>query len=208
MWGRGQREQCHLITCSSPTPLSVTSLMTHKWIVPFQGLIPGWVGLCIFCEAGSFSCDCNPHRFLQPEILRLSFPAFWDPRLHCLSHSLVIPPGLSTHRCGKSCPPATALPTQSATFPGVLCLFYQLDKGFFFNSLVARLSWSLIFWQFRLLFVFKLVVILLLVVRGSEVFLHKPPSWLAAHLFSFFFSLIFVYIFFTCFSMRLFLSFS
>ena len=26
------------------------------------------------CEAGSFSCSRNPHRFSQPEVLRLSFP--------------------------------------------------------------------------------------------------------------------------------------
>ena len=27
----------------------------------------------LFCEIGSFSCHCNPHRFLQPEALKLSF---------------------------------------------------------------------------------------------------------------------------------------
>ena len=29
----------------------------------------------ISCEAGSLSCCCNPHRFLQPEVLRLYFAA-------------------------------------------------------------------------------------------------------------------------------------
>ena len=27
------------------------------------------------CEAGSFSCHRNPHKFLQPEVLKLYFPA-------------------------------------------------------------------------------------------------------------------------------------
>ena len=49
-------------------------------------LIPRWMVLCTFqdpvgpsnelsCEAGSFSYHHNPHRFLPPEISRLSFPA-------------------------------------------------------------------------------------------------------------------------------------
>ena len=48
-------------------------------------LLPGWVGLCtlwapvglsneLSCEAGSFSCHLNRHRFFQPEVLRLYFP--------------------------------------------------------------------------------------------------------------------------------------
>ena len=54
--------------------LSVTSPDTHKWIVPFQLLIPGWMGLYTFqdpvglsnelsCEAGSFSHHYDAHRF-------------------------------------------------------------------------------------------------------------------------------------------------
>ena len=52
-----------------------------------------------------------------------------------------------------------------------------LDKCFFFNSLVVRLPYSLDFWQFSLFFVFKLVVVLLLVVRGSKTYLLMSPSW-------------------------------
>ena len=40
----------------------------------------------------------------------------------------------------------------------------SLDECFFFNSLVVGLPYSLIFWQFWLFFVFKFVVVLLLVV--------------------------------------------
>ena len=47
----------------------------------------------------------------------------------------------------------------------------------FFNSLVVRVPSSLIFWHFWLFIDFRLVVILLLVVPGSEVFLPTPPSW-------------------------------
>ena len=54
----------------------------------------------------------------------------------------------------------------------------SLDKCFFFNSLVVRLPYSSIFWQFWLFFVFKLVVVLLLVVQGGKVDLPVPPSWL------------------------------
>ena len=81
-----EREQCHLLSCSALPPLSVTSLASHKQIVPFQVLIPKWVALYMFwdpmglsnklsCEAGSFSHHCNIHRFLQSVFLRLYFPA-------------------------------------------------------------------------------------------------------------------------------------
>ena len=48
----------------------------------------------------------------------------------------------------------------------------------FFNSMVVGVPCSLIFWHFWLFIDFSLVVILLLVVRGSERFLPMPPSWL------------------------------
>ena len=48
---------------------------------------------------------------------------------------------------------------------------------FFFNSLVVGVPHSLIFWCFWLFIDFRLVVILLLVVRGSEGFPPTPPSW-------------------------------
>ena len=48
----------------------------------------------------------------------------------------------------------------------------------FFNSSVVGVPCSLIFWQFWLFFLFKLVVIHLLVVWGSKAFVPTPPSWL------------------------------
>ena len=53
----------------------------------------------------------------------------------------------------------------------------NLDECFFFNSLVVQFPYSLIFWQFWLVFVFKLFVILLLVVQDSEAYLPMPPCW-------------------------------
>ena len=53
----------------------------------------------------------------------------------------------------------------------------SLDEYFFFNSTVVELLYSLIFWQFWLFFVFKSVVVLLLVVWGNQAYLPTPPSW-------------------------------
>ena len=53
----------------------------------------------------------------------------------------------------------------------------RLNECFFFDSLVARLLYSLIFWQFWLFSVFTFVVVLLFVVRGGKVYLPVPPSW-------------------------------
>ena len=53
----------------------------------------------------------------------------------------------------------------------------HLDEYFFFKSWVVRLPHSLIFWQFWLYFVLRLVVILRVVVRGGEVCVPMPPSW-------------------------------
>ena len=52
----------------------------------------------------------------------------------------------------------------------------SLDESFF-NSLVVGLPYVSIFWKFWLFFVFKFVVVLLLVVWGGKVYLPMPPSW-------------------------------
>ena len=58
---------------------------------------------------------------------------------------------------------------------GLVGLF---DCFFNSNSLVVVIPCSLIFWHFGLLIEFRLVIILLLVLRGKEGFLPMPPSWL------------------------------
>ena len=53
----------------------------------------------------------------------------------------------------------------------------SVDECFFFNLLIVRLSYSLIFWQFWLFFVFKFVVAFILVVGGGKVYLTTLTSW-------------------------------
>ena len=113
------------------------------------------------CESGSFSHCGNPLH--SPQSALSLHPPFSQPHprgplpcqgfspsahLPCLSH--------------LPCLPLTSLVDL------VDC---------FFNSLVVGVPCSLIFWHFWLLIVFRLVVILLVVVRGSEGFVPMPPSW-------------------------------
>ena len=128
------------------------------------------------CEEGSLSCCCNPHRCFQSEAWRLYFPALGS----WVVWSILLP-GYS------SAPPTAALPVLvlqllpccESSLPQ-LPIFTPptgLNECFFFNSLVVRLPYSLIFCQFWLFFVFKFVVVLLSVVRGGPVCLPTPPSW-------------------------------
>ena len=66
------------------------------------------------CEARGFPCCLNPHRFLQPEVLRLYFPAL-EPGLHdCLTPQLFF----------LVCPHANVrLPTRPATASPALVLW-------------------------------------------------------------------------------------
>ena len=129
------------------------------------------------CEAGSFSCCHNPHRFLQPEVLRLYFPVLEPWVTQCVSlpssSSQFIHTQMSDHPvCHFAClvlqwPPCRVLFTPSTS----------LDECFFFNSLVVGLPYSSISQQFWLFFVFKFVVVLLLVVRDEIVYLPMPLPW-------------------------------
>ena len=123
------------------------------------------------CEAGNFSYHHNPHRFLQPEILRLYFPVL-EPWVVQTFHSPVVPPRI------WDCPLLRSLPCPVLSAPAThLHPTYRLVECFLFNSLVVGLPYSLIFWQLCLFFVFKFIV-LLLVVQGTQVDLPMPPSWL------------------------------
>ena len=73
--------------------------------------------------------------------------------------------------------PATALPRVLSTWLSISTPPPSLYECFFFNSLVVGLPCSSIFWQFWMFFVFKFVVVLLLVVQGSTVYRPTPPSW-------------------------------
>ena len=109
----------------------------------------------------------------------------WDPGLHHLSHSLVVHPSLSAQECGTAQSKIPCLTGFSSRHLAMSPLHLVpistppsgLDEYFFFNSLVVGLLYSSIFWQLWLSFVFKFVVVLLLVVRGGTVYLPMPPSW-------------------------------
>ena len=104
-----------------------------------------------------------------------------------LSHSPVVPPGLSACECGiaqsashhLSCPgpPAATLLRVLSTHLPVSAPLIGLDECFFFNSLVVGLPYGSIFYQFWLFFVFNFVVVLLLVVRGGTVCPPMTSSW-------------------------------
>ena len=136
------------------------------------------------CETGSFSCLHNPHRISTVRGFDSSVSCAETLALVvCVTPQLFLP-AYRLMNVGPPCPPATtslawsvALPCVISTQPPVTAPPTDLDEYFFFNSLVVRLLYSSVFWQFCLVFVFKLVVVLLLVVRGSKTYLPIPPFW-------------------------------
>ena len=157
----------------------------------------------LFCEAGSFSCcPSTPTGVFIPRFEAL-FPPTLEPWVAWSASLPRCSSGLSMHTCGAiesashhlvgsaCCSLACPVP-QSSTSLGLpatlsrvlstpaahLCPSYQSDECFFFISLVVGLPYSSIFCQFWLFFVFKFVVVLLLVVQGGPVCLPMPPSWL------------------------------
>ena len=134
------------------------------------------------CEAGSLSRHCHTHRFLQPEVLRLYFPALepwvlWSVWLPSCSsqfiHMNVGPPDLPAAVLPTSVcqllphppsPSATALLRVLSAWLPISAPPTSLDECFYVNFLVVRLPYSLIFWQLWLFFVFQFVIVRLLVV--------------------------------------------
>ena len=162
MSGRGQRGN----NCSTLALLSFTSLATHKWIEPFEVLPWCWflsVWACVHSRAPwapltdspmrlavspttATPADCYSQRFLKlylPGAGTLSCVVCLAPQLFfpVYLHGNV---GLPTCPAG---PPVTALSHILSAPPA------SLDDCFFFNSFVAGLPYSLIFWQFWLFFV-------------------------------------------------------
>ena len=123
------------------------------------------------CEAGSFFNCYNAHRFLQPEVLRLSFPVL-EP---WVAWSVSLPSCSSWFTCTQVWDPQYAsLPHILSSWLSISAPPTSLDECFFFNSFVVRLD----FLAFLVVFVFKFVVVLHLVVQGGKVYLPMPPSWL------------------------------
>ena len=151
------------------------------------------MGLCneLSCEVGSFSGHLSPCSFFHSEVLRLYFPTL-EPWVAGFVLFPSCSSWLAVCKCGTahsaSCHFASSLDLHfahpgllDAVSPGILPPT-SLNECFFFNSLVIRLPYSLIFWQFWLFFVFKFVVVLL-VVRGGKVYLPTFPLWPFSNIF-------------------------
>ena len=112
------------------------------------------------CEAGSFSCcHLNPHRCFQSVVWGFISPR-WSPGLGLLP-----------------CLPAAALLcVLSAQLP-ISAPPTGLDECFFFISLVVGLPYSLVFSQFWLYFVFKLLSFFWLCKEAQCVYLCLHLGW-------------------------------
>ena len=121
---------------------------------PQRVLLRGWEFLPLL----------QPPHFFQSEVLRLYFPcAETLGCMVCLASQLFLPVYPHTNMGPLTCQP---LPCQESSPPHLLISIPSTgqDECSFFNSLVIGLPFSLIFCQFWLFFIFKFVVILLLVV--------------------------------------------
>ena len=136
------------------------------------------------CESGSFSCCHNPYSFYSQRFWGFLFP-HWNPGLQCLVPQLFLLVYLHAN-VGLPGPPAATWPTQSSIHHLVEHPFCPgcpspplLPVWMNVSSLIPWLLdfHSLISCHFWLIFVFKFVVVLLLVVQGEKVYLPTPPSW-------------------------------
>ena len=185
MCGRGRRGSNG--ACSILCQFSVTSSTTHNQVGPFWYWFPG-VWACVRSRTlwvsptnspvrlgVSPAAASTPTRVFSQRLLVFISP-HWNPGLCGLSRSLVVPPGLSVHKCGSTLsashhfawstsrhlarpsPPAAALPRVLSTRLLISTPPTGLDECFFFNSLVVGLPYSLIFCQFWLVFFFNLLL--------------------------------------------------
>ena len=194
MWGQGPR--WNNATCWPLSQLSVPPLPTSKLcpsgadshvggfvyvLGPYgslqQTLLWGWEFLpllqppqvfsvrgfeALFPCAGTLDCAV----FLTPQLFLPVYPhANVGPP--CPAGAALPASVLQLLLCHESSPPQLPISAPPA----------GLGECFFFNSLVVELPHSSIFWHFWLFFIFKFVVVLLLVVWGSKVYLSIPPSW-------------------------------
>ena len=183
--GKGsEREQCSLLHSAGFQSLPPA---THKQIGPFWcWFLGGWAcvhsrTLCV-CPANSLGRHSQSWKFLPlpPQVpymflvrgLGALFPcagtlgctvclASWLFLLVYLHTNVWLPSLPATTLPG---PPATALLRVLSTKLPISTSSTGLDECFFFNSLFVGLPYSSIFCHFWLFFVFKFVVVLLLVV--------------------------------------------
>ena len=110
----------------------------------------------------------------------------WNPGLHHLSCSPVVPPSLSTRKCANAQSTSCHLSWSSSYHLVMSPLYPQwsvsapptgLVECFFCNSLVFDFYIVQFSGSSGYFFVFKFVVVLLLIVQGGKVYLPMPPSW-------------------------------
>ena len=106
-------------TCLALAPLSITSAATQKWIVPFWCWFPGgWVCVCSRAPwvpamnspvslRVSPTAATTPTGFFSQRFWGFISPC-WNPGLHDLSHSPVVPPG---SLCLATCPFCPGFPS-------------------------------------------------------------------------------------------------
>ena len=184
MWGRGQRG--NNAPCSALAPLSVTSPISHKRIVPFWCLFPGgWVlyilGPCRSLQwtllwGWKFLPPPQPPQVFSVRNFEALFPCAGTLGCTvCVTPQLFLPVFLHTNVVLPS-PPAVTLPWLLSAWLPASIPPTSLNECFL-------TPWLLEFHTVRFpvssgcFFVFKFVV-LLLVVRGGTVCLPTPPSWL------------------------------
>ena len=211
VFGEGsEREQCHL--------LSSWQAFSHFFWYPQENWallvqILRWVGLCSSrtrwvspmnspVKLGVSATTSIPQVFSVRGFISLClFPKPWRTLgfAVCLTPQLFLLAYLHTN-VGQPVPPPTAslplvllqpAPCHESSPPWLPISTppTSMDEYFFFNSLAVGCPYSLIFWQFWLYFVFKFVVVLLLVVWGGKVYLYMSPSWLEIFVLLIFFSL-------------------
>ena len=138
-------------------------------------LIPGWVGFVYLlgpCRSpmnspvrlGVSPAASLPHKIFQSEFLRLYFPVL-EP---WVAWSVSLPSCPSRFICTHmwDCPLHQPLPCLESSPPQlpISAPPTSLKECFFFNFSVVGLPYSSVFWHFWLFFVFRFVVVLLLVV--------------------------------------------
>ena len=137
------------------------------------------------CEVGSFSrCRLNPHRSFQSVVSGFLSPS-WNSGLRSLSSGP--PAAASPTSCSMACPTLQSatllihqpLPCCTSSLPRlpVSTPPTSLDECVFFVSLVVGLPYSLIFCQFWLFFVFKLLSFFWLCEEAQCIYLHLHLGW-------------------------------
>ena len=107
-----ERERCHLLG-SCPTLSHFPRYPQANWaLLVLIALLGTSHGLS--CETESFSTAITCTDFYS-QMFWDFISLCWKPGLYHLSHSPVVPPGLSTHKCGTTCSTSHCLPSSSST---------------------------------------------------------------------------------------------